>query len=185
MPSEFVTKAFEPLLSLAIPVLFIILLIKLFFWKTGDILFFLLKKVIFPKEKKQKNISLNTKDEFDRRLSTSYFYSKRPISQVEQKLYYTLNRAVPDLLVLPQVAFSQFLGTRGGDPKENWSLFCTARQKVVDFLICDKAFNIICAIELDDSSHDNKAEDDWKRDEILKEAGINCIRYEVNQVPTH
>ncbi|QPJ62298.1 MAG: DUF2726 domain-containing protein [Candidatus Nitronauta litoralis] len=177
LPSIFTKLAL--LLGLALTAKWIITtILKTLFSKAKNIVVTKIKKENFTEQKSQ-----NESQQFDRRISTSYFYSKRPVTSAEQKLYFALVRAVPDLLILPQVAFSQFIGTRGGDSKENFALFGTARQKVVDFLICDKAFNIICAIELDDKSHENKGEEDFKRDEILRESGINCLRFKVGHLP--
>ncbi|MCA9457798.1 MAG: DUF2726 domain-containing protein [Nitrospira sp.] len=116
-----------------------------------------------------------------KRKGNSRFISKHPLTAPEQEFYFILSEAVPDLLILPQVAFSRFLETQGGNDKENFSLFATARQKVVDYLICDKSFNIICAIELDDRTHNRHK--DSKRDAILKESGITCLRFKVNNSP--
>jgi hypothetical protein len=105
----------------------------------------------------------------------------RPLSTPEQILYFRLAEALPDHIVLAQVAFSRFLKASGGSKKENWSKFGTIRQKVADYVICKKDFSIEAVIELDDSSH-NKFNDE-KRDETLKQAGINSIRWNVKNLP--
>lgn len=111
--------------------------------------------------------------------NNSYLISKPPLSPPEQLFYFRLIKAVPELIVLPQVAFSRFLDARGGTQKNNFALFGTVRQKVADYLICDESFSIICIIELDDKRH-NKEKDEI-RDANLKSSGISSIRLKVNQ----
>jgi hypothetical protein len=72
--------------------------------------------------------------------------------------------------ILPQVAFSRFLYTKGGTKKENYTKFLTFSQKSIDFLVCDKSFYIKAAIELDDSTH--TPEKDEAKNQIFKESGI-------------
>ncbi len=118
----------------------------------------------------------------EKRRTKAKFSQKKPLSEVEQILYFKIQKAIGEnYLVLPQVAFSRFLYTTGGNNKENWSKFSIARQKVIDYLICKKNFEIMAAIELDDSSH--KAEKDKQRDNILTEAGIKIVRWNVKKMP--
>lgn len=51
-------------------------------------------------------------------------------------------------------------------------LFSQVSQKHVDFVITDKDLNFICAVELNDKSHDK--EDRQKRDAFLEEAFISA-----------
>ena len=110
------------------------------------------------------------------------FHPKRPLSEPEQILYWKLKTALPDHVVLPQIAFSRFLYTKGATSKENFRKFGSGRQKVADFLICNKSFYILAIVELDDSSHNPQRDD--ARDEILKEAGLKLFRWKVGQMPT-
>ncbi|OIQ72825.1 hypothetical protein GALL_455490 [mine drainage metagenome] len=48
-------------------------------------------------------------------------------------------------------------------------------------MICDKAFQIVAIIELDDSTHDRKGAKDNERDRMLKSAGYTVLRY--RQIP--
>lgn len=99
----------------------------------------------------------------------------------EQQLYWLLVKALPENVVLAQVAFSQILMTRGGDRKENFSKFGRAKQKVADFVVCSKEFKMLAVIELDDSSH--SSDKDERRDAILKEAGLRTLRWNVKGMP--
>lgn len=114
--------------------------------------------------------------------SKSKYYSKRPLTQPEQTMYWKLIKALPEYVVLAQVSFSGFIYAKNGRPKENYIKFNKIKQKRADFLICDKSFKIIAAIEVDDSSHDK--EKDERRDKALIEAGIPTIRWNVGNLPT-
>ncbi|OSM07029.1 hypothetical protein MAIT1_00062 [Magnetofaba australis IT-1] len=103
------------------------------------------------------------------------------MSKPEEILYWRLVEALPDHVILPQVSFSRFMKVTCQDRKAYMARFGQISQKTVDYLVCDKAFNIVTAIELDDRSH--KTEDDRKRDELFKEAGIRIIRWNVGNMP--
>ncbi|MDP3542020.1 MAG: DUF2726 domain-containing protein [Elusimicrobiota bacterium] len=111
------------------------------------------------------------------------FHSKQsPLTEAEQELFRRLVKALPDHIVLSQVACSQFLYTEGGDRKENFGTMAMMKQKVADFMVCSQNFDIVAVIELDDSSHRDPAKD-AKRDEMLKEAGLKTIRWHVSRKP--
>ena len=110
-------------------------------------------------------------------------YSARPVlSRPEQVFYYQLKKALPDYEILAQVPFGRFLTTKGGSKSERNSKWYSARQKIADYLVCNKDMSIAAAVELDDKSH-NK-EKDHNRDQILREAGIPTLRWNVKQLPT-
>jgi hypothetical protein len=114
--------------------------------------------------------------------NASGFFSKKPLSEPEQILYWQLIKALPNHVVLAQVSFSRFLYTKNGTGNENFSRLATARQKVADFVICDKSFYILAVIELDDSTHSKEKDD--ARDAILQEAGLKTIRWKNTKLPT-
>ncbi len=114
-------------------------------------------------------------------VSNSKYFKKQPLSVPEQVMFHKLKLCLPNHIILAQVAFSQMIGAEDGTKKENDSKFARAKQKVADFVICDKAFNIIAAIEIDDKSH--KKETDEARDQILMEAGIPTIRWKAVNLP--
>ncbi len=43
--------------------------------------------------------------------------------------------------------------------------------------MCDRAFQVLAVVELDDSSHKGRADRDAKRDAMLTEAGYRVLRY--------
>jgi len=103
--------------------------------------------------------------------------SKSPISKKdlltknEQPMYFRLVEAMPEHIVLAQVAFSALLKTSTSAMRNRFD------RKVADFVICDKTFKVIACIELDDSSHKGRERQDGERDRMLIEAGYRVIRY--------
>ncbi|PTV52751.1 DUF2726 domain-containing protein [Acinetobacter seifertii] len=96
---------------------------------------------------------------------------KRIITMNEQPTFMKLKEALPEHIILAQVAFSAFMTAQGYATR---NLF---NRKVADFVVLDKAFNIVAIIELDDSSHKGKEKFDAERDALIHEAGFKVIRY--------
>lgn len=116
------------------------------------------------------------------RLGGSKFKLKTPLIGVKaQELYRLLVSSLPDHVILAEVAFSRLVKAEGGGSREDFRKFATARQKVADFVICDKSFSVVAVVELDDSTH-NSAKD-AKRDEIIREAGSKTVRWRVSKLP--
>ena len=96
----------------------------------------------------------------------------RPLTMNEQPMFTKLRQILePEYIVLAQVSFGAILWTRSKAVRNRFN------RKIVDFVICDKAFNVIVVSELDDSSHKGKEERDAERDLLLNEADIAVIRY--------
>jgi hypothetical protein len=104
------------------------------------------------------------------------------LSVPEQELYRRLVAALPDHVILAQVAFSQMIDVVGGSPDENFRKRLTAMQKVADYVVCDTNFRVVAVVELDDSSH--HSEKDQRRDEMVLEAGARTIRWRVSKMPS-
>lgn len=96
---------------------------------------------------------------------------KRIITMNEQPTFMKLKEALPEHIILAQVAFSAFMTAQGYAAR---NLF---NRKVADFVVLDKAFNIVAIVELDDSSHKGKEKFDAERDALIHEAGFKVIRY--------
>lgn len=96
---------------------------------------------------------------------------KRIITMNEQPTFMKLKEALPEHIILAQVAFSAFMTAQGYATR---NLF---NRKVADFVVLDKAFNIVAIVELDDSSHKGKEDLDAERDALIQEAGFKVIRY--------
>jgi len=96
---------------------------------------------------------------------------RQPLTKNEQPMYFRLVEAFPEYVVLAQVAFSALLRANTKATRNTFS------QKVADFVLCTKAFEVIAVVELDDSSHRGREEVDGLRDAILKSAGYRVLRY--------
>lgn len=96
---------------------------------------------------------------------------KHIITMNEQPTFMKLKEALPEHIILAQVAFSAFMTAQGYATR---NLF---NRKVADFVVLDKAFNIVAIVELDDSSHEGKEKFDAERDALIHEAGFKVIRY--------
>lgn len=105
---------------------------------------------------------------------------KQVITQNEQPTFLRLREALPQHIVLAQVAFSALITSKGYTTRSRFN------RKVTDFVVLDKGFNVVAIVELDDSSHRGREQEDAERDAMLQEAGYTVIRYahtpEVQQV---
>ena len=93
---------------------------------------------------------------------------KRILTMNEQPTFLRLKEALPENIVLAQVAFSAFMTAKGYATR---NLF---NRKIADFVVLDQHFNIV---ELDDSSHQGNEAKDENRDALIAEAGYEVIRY--------
>jgi hypothetical protein len=94
-----------------------------------------------------------------------------PLTRNEQAMYFRLQGALPNLIVLSQVSFGALLSARSIGVRNTFD------RKRADFVICEKSFKVVALVELDDGSHDGKEARDAKRDAQLKAAGYRVLRY--------
>lgn len=111
------------------------------------------------------------------------FYTKKPLSQPEQVLYFRLCKALPEYIVLAQVGLSRILGVKKGNNFGKW--FNRINRMSADFVICSKDSTVVAVIELDDKSHAKieRQVADSKKDKALTSAGIKIIRWHVKNIP--
>lgn len=96
---------------------------------------------------------------------------KSPLTEREQAMHNRLTQALPGLVVLAQVSFGALLYAKSRGARNRFD------RKIADFVVCNKAYQVLAVIELDDSSHRGKEEQDAARDEMLEKAGYRVIRY--------
>jgi very-short-patch-repair endonuclease len=96
--------------------------------------------------------------------------SRQPLTRNEQGMYWRLRETFPDAVVLAQVAFSALI-TSTREHRNRYS------QKVADFVLLDRAMQVIAVIELDDASHKGREANDERRDQYLKTAGYRVLRF--------
>lgn len=111
-----------------------------------------------------------------------YRYSKKMnlITRNETIFFKTLSNIINDeYLLFPQVHLSSILDEK--TTKQNWkAAFRHINQKSVDFVICTKdSLQPICAIELDDATHQRKdrKERDKEVERIFNQAQLPLIRF--------
>jgi very-short-patch-repair endonuclease len=111
------------------------------------------------------------------------FSAQKPLTRVEQVLYYRLVQTLPEMVVLAQVPLTRFLRVHKGKTWSEWHNRIS--QKSIDFLICERDFTIVAAIELDDGSHDGVArvKADTTKNRALTAAGVTLLRWRTHALP--
>lgn len=101
------------------------------------------------------------------------FAKRKALTANEQAMYWRLADCfpMPDQAVLAQVSFGALLQAKGGASRYSFS------QKIADFVLMSKGFEVIAVIELDDASHKGREANDADRDAMLIEAGYKVLRY--------
>lgn len=112
-------------------------------------------------------------------------YVVHPVmSAPEQVVFHRLVAALPDHVVLAQVQVSRVLRVDERRPDEvSWRN--RVSQLSFDFLVCGKDAQPVLAIEVDDATHDraSRRKADQKKDRACRDAGLNLVRWRVNQLP--
>jgi very-short-patch-repair endonuclease len=101
---------------------------------------------------------------------------KRVLTDREQAMCNRLTQALPNLHVMPQVAFSALITAKSLQARNTFD------RKVADFVVCDGHFEVLAVIELDDRSHHGNEQRDARRDRLLTSVGYRVIRYP--QIPS-
>lgn len=111
------------------------------------------------------------------------FYSKKPLSQPEQVLYFRLIEALPNHIILAQVQLSRFLGVKKGHKSQSW--LNRINRMSADFVVCNKDSSIVAIIELDDATHlkPDRQVADAKKDKAIESAEIKLIRWQAKAMP--
>jgi hypothetical protein len=102
---------------------------------------------------------------------TGLIKPKRLLTMNEQPTFKKLVEALPEYVVFAQVSFSAILDTTDRATRNRFN------RKIADFVVCNKSFIVIGVVELDDSSHNGREEQDAERDAMFNEAGYKVIRY--------
>lgn len=114
------------------------------------------------------------------------YYKSKPLTDTEQLFYSRLLEALPEYVVLPQVQLSRFIKVKKQASQFEYNRwFYPIAQQSVDYLICERDFSILAAIELDDRSHTgfDSEKRDQKKTLNLGLAGIKLIRWHVESMP--
>ena len=129
------------------------------------VIIFALKMLDKITSKNSKSSACNFSD------SKTYCYKSKGtiLTPAEQLFFRHLKEAVPYLGISLQVRLADVIKPDALDQKEHYGAFAKIRSKHLDFVLYDPiTFQIIAAIELDDSSHSRK--DRIERDLFLNKA---------------
>jgi hypothetical protein len=116
-----------------------------------------------------------------RRAGADRYTRQALLTPNEYEFYQRLLAALPELLVLPQVSMAAVIAPAASDAKRRLAAFRRISQKRIDFLVCRQNLDVVCALELDDSTHNRWR--DAQRDAMLASAGVPTLRYESRAKP--
>jgi len=111
------------------------------------------------------------------------FYARRLMGNAEQVLYHRLVQALPDRIILAQVALPRLLGVKKGSGYRAW--YNRIAQMSVDFVVCGKDGAALAVIEVDDSTHErtDRQAADARKNRALEAAGIRLVRVQAKALP--
>lgn len=109
------------------------------------------------------------------------FRARRLLTENEAEFFGRLVVALPEHYVFPQVAMSALLQASAGTAKQARSDRLRIAQQRVDYVVCDRACNVVAVVELDDRTH--SAAKDQLRDLRLLQAGIRTVRFQSKSKP--
>lgn len=96
--------------------------------------------------------------------------ARRPLTTLEQEVYWKLVQAFPGMVILAQVALTALMTT----PRKDRSRY---HHKVVDFVILDKAFEVYAVVEVDDTSQASRHTVGEPVKELLEMAGYRVFEF--------
>lgn len=115
-----------------------------------------------------------------RAIAPSRYKARRLLTENETEFFRRIKIALPEFHVFPQVAMSALI-----EPTSKGQATIADRnridRKVIDFTVFNIELELICLIELDDSTH-IKAKDE-ARDKITGSAGIKTLRWSSKNKP--
>lgn len=96
---------------------------------------------------------------------------KKPLSERERETLKQLRESLPEYEIHANMRLADVI-------KADWRQFNYIKGYHLDFVICDPSGHIVAAVELDDSTHDNRKaqERDAKKNKWLSDADIKLIR---------
>lgn len=98
-------------------------------------------------------------------------WRKKILTDREQAMCNRLIQTFPDYIVLSQVSFSALITSKDQRTRNGFN------RKVADFVLCDRAFEVLAIVELDDKSHKGREVIDNLRDNWLTSVGYRVVRY--------
>lgn len=114
-------------------------------------------------------------------LSPARLYPEPVLRSAHRAIFSRLIKALPGYVVLPRIAYDQFLEARDGTPSENTSLQTRAGQQLADFVVCDRKLNplLVCQVE-DGTVLPARIQE---REKMLQRAGLRLLRWNADTPP--
>jgi very-short-patch-repair endonuclease len=108
---------------------------------------------------------------------------KPVMNGTEKRFFWRLQEALPDHVILAQVALSQLVRQGGLHDPRVWNKI---DRKVIDFLVCDSELRVIAAIEIDGPTHTGKTQRqrDADKNAALNAAGYRLLRISTDRLPS-
>lgn len=107
-----------------------------------------------------------------------YIINERFLTPAEKEFYFLLREHTPEeIIICPKVRLADILAVES-ENKKYMVHFNKIARKHVDFLLCDASdMQMLCAVELDDSSHDLKERKERDRfvNRAFAAAGLDII----------
>lgn len=118
-----------------------------------------------------------------RRPATGVQFQRRVLLTTnEVEFFGRLCTALPDYVVLAQVSMGALLKPVVPDThRDFWAIRNKFGSKIVDFVVCSEALDVIALVELDDARHDPAK--DRKRDDFTSSVGYWTVRWESSERP--
>ena len=118
--------------------------------------------------------------------------AKPPLTETEAKFFRRLVEALPETVVVPQMAMSALVDVAEHQKRGKHARYLNANragfsQKRLDYVLLDReSLEVVCVIELDDHTHDAAARkaSDAERDAILTGVGYPVLRFDARRMPT-
>lgn len=112
------------------------------------------------------------------------YFGKAPLTEPEQVLFHRLKEAMPEQVILAQVAMPALLGIRKNPAWQ--SQFNEISRKYVDFVICNPDFTVRAVVELDDSTHQRgeRIKADAVKDLAFQQISCPMVRFDVREMPS-
>lgn len=110
-----------------------------------------------------------------RDIISKFYRPKKIMDETQERFFTRLCRSVPDgCRVFPQVSMRALIETN------HWDMWAPFNLKRVDFVICNADLNVVCVVELEGA---NEQKRHLRREKMLKNAGVNILRYRVDEDP--
>jgi hypothetical protein len=107
------------------------------------------------------------------------FRKKKPLTENLELMYWRLTKTLPDHVILTQVSLARILSSSSAEARSTISL------QTLDFLVCEKDFNIVVAIEIEEKSPGrNRKRAEEAKKFALDKAGIKLVKWKSSALPT-